>query len=128
MWNIPFSTLTITAGGVTTREILADAALTALARTLITETGTAGNADGCHIDVPGMVDKMVAATSTMGPYRPSMLIDYENKVPLEVEAILGEPVRRATALNVPVPTMETQYRLVAFLDRLNRSEVEPFIS
>jgi hypothetical protein len=37
---------------------------------------------------------------------------------------LGEPVRRAAALNVLAPVMETQYRLVAFLDRLNRGEIQ----
>ena len=75
-----------------------------------------------------MVRKMMADTGTMGPYRPSMLIDYELKRPLEVEAILGEPVRRARQLNVPVPTIETQYRLVSFLDRLNRGEVRAGIA
>ena len=59
----------------------------------------------------------------MGPYRPSMLIDYQCKRLLEVEAILGEPVRRARNLGVAVPTMATQYRLVAFLDRWNRREM-----
>jgi len=120
MWNIPFSTLAVTAGGVTTDRILADADLTELARTLIVETGTAGNADGCAIDIDAMVEKMMANTGTMGAYRPSMLVDYENKLPLEVEAILGEPVRRAAVLGVPVPTIETQYRLAAFLDHMNR--------
>lgn len=123
MWNIPFSTVAVSAGAVTTREILADPGLVALARRLIIETGTAGNADGCHIDVPTMLDKMMANTATMGPYRPSMLIDYQERRPLEVEAILGEPVRHAARINVPVPTIETQYQLVAFLDRLNRGEI-----
>jgi 2-dehydropantoate 2-reductase len=124
MWNIPFSTLAITAGGVTTREILADEGLSLLARRLIVETGTAGNADGCSLDIPAMLEKMMANTATMGAYRPSMLVDYQNKLPLEVEAILGEPVRRANALGVPAPMMEMQYRLTAFLDKLNRGELE----
>lgn len=124
MWNIPFSTLTVTAGGVTTQEIMDDPGLRELARRLIVETGTAGNADGCCIDIAGMCDKMMSNTATMGRYRPSMLVDYETKLPLEVEAILGEPVRRAKRLNVPVPTIETQYYLAAFLDRLNRGEVD----
>ena len=124
MWNIPFSTIAVSAGGVTTREILADPGLAQLARTLIVEVGTAGNADGCTIDIDAMLTKMIANTSTMGSYRPSMLVDYHKKLPLEVEAILGEPVRRAAALNVLVPAMETQYRLVAFLDRLNRGEIQ----
>lgn len=123
MWNIPFSTLAITGGGVTTREIMEDAGLRTLAEKLIVETGTAGNADGCEIDVDAMLAKMITNTATMGSYKPSMLIDYLKKQPLEVEAILGEPVRRANVLNVPVPTIETQYHLTAFLDRLNRGEV-----
>lgn len=124
MWNIPFSTLCVTAGGVTTREIMTDDGLRLLAERLIVETGTAGNADGCSIDVPATLAKMMANTATMGPYRPSMLVDYQNKLPLEVEAILGEPVRRASGLGVCVPTIEAQYRLAAFLDRLNRGEAE----
>ncbi len=123
MWNIPFSTVAVTAGSVTTREIMADTGLHALAESLMVETGRAGNADGCHIAIEAMVEKMFANTATMGPYKPSMLLDYRNKRPLEVEAILGEPVRRARALGVAVPTMQTQYVLCAFLDRLNRGEV-----
>ena len=123
MWNIPFSTLCITAGAVTTREVMGDPGLRMLAERLIVETGTAGNADGCEIDIPATLAKMMANTATMGAYRPSMLVDYQNRLPLEVEAILGEPVRRANALGVPVPVMETQYRLTAFLDLLNRGEV-----
>ncbi len=123
MWNIPFSTLCISAGGVTTAEILADAGLRELARRLIVETGEAGNAEGCRIDVSGMLERMMQNTATMGRYRPSMLIDYQEGRPLEVEAILGEPVRRARAAGCPVPTMEAQYHLVSFLDRLRRGPV-----
>jgi 2-dehydropantoate 2-reductase len=123
MWNIPFSTLTITAGGVTTHEIVNDPGLRKLAWTLMQETARAGNAHGCTIDVAGMTDKMMSNTLNMPPYRPSMLVDYLDKQPLEVEAILGEPVRRATAIGVPVPTIETQYHLTSFLDKLNRGVV-----
>ena len=122
-WNVPFNTICVTAGAVTTREILGDAGLSELARALMREVGATAEADGCRIDTQAFSDKMMSDTGTMGPYRPSMLIDYELKRPLEVEAILGEPVRRARQLEVPVPTIETQYRLVSFLDRLNRGEI-----
>jgi 2-dehydropantoate 2-reductase len=124
MWNIPFSTLAVTAGGVTTQDILDDPGLAEMAKRLIVETGQAGNADGCRIDVDRMLSKMMANTATMGRYRPSMLVDYENKLPLEVEAILGEPVRRSGRLNFPVPTVEAQYRLASFLDKQNRGEIK----
>lgn len=119
-WNVPFNTICVSAGAITTREILADEGLRAMAEVLMREVGALAGADGCVFDVDAIVRKMMGDTGTMGAYRPSMLIDFELKRPLEVEAILGEPVRRARKLNVAVPTMETQYRLVAFLDRWGR--------
>lgn len=123
MWNIPFSTLTVTAGGVTTHEIVNDPGLRQLAWTLMQETGRAGNAHGCSIDIAVMTEKMMSNTLDMPPYRPSMLIDYQSRQPLEVEAILGQPVRQAAAVGVPVPTIEAQYHLVSFLDKLNRGQI-----
>jgi 2-dehydropantoate 2-reductase len=125
-WNIPFSTLAVSAGAVTTGQIMEDDGLRDLARALMVETIAGGNAElaeGDRIDTGSLVEKMFANTATMGDYRPSMLIDYVNKLPLEVESILGEPVRRAIAHGVAVPNMAMQYRLVRFLDRLNRGLV-----
>jgi len=121
--NIPFSTLSVTAGGVSTRRILDDEGLRRLAHALMVETIEAGNACGCHIDLEPLVTKMFRYTETMGHYRTSMQIDYEEKRPLEVESILGEPVRRAHAAGMSVPCMTMQYALVRFLDRINRGEL-----
>ncbi len=126
VWNIPFSTLTISAGAVTTGQILEDAGLRGLARLLMDETIAAGNAElppAERMIAGPLIEKMFANTSTMGDYRPSMLVDYVEKRELEVESILGEPVRRAHGRHVPVPHMDMQYRLVSFLDRLNRGRV-----
>ena len=93
-------------------------------RALMVETIAAGNANRCTLDAEPLVEKMFANTATMGDYKPSMLIDYQCKRELEVESILGEPVRRAAALNVAVPHMAMQYRLASFLDRLNRGLIQ----
>jgi 2-dehydropantoate 2-reductase len=127
VWNIPFSTLAVSAGAISTRQIIEDEGLRELARSLMTETVAAGNSEPLvagRIDGEGMIDWMFANTATMGDYHPSMLIDYVEKKPLEAESILGEPVRRAARLGVAVPHMAMQYRLVSFLDRLNRGLVE----
>jgi 2-dehydropantoate 2-reductase len=47
---------------------------------------------------------------------PSMLVDVVNGRRMEVEAILGEPVRIAGRLGVKVPRMETLYALLKGLD------------
>ena len=124
VWNIPFSTLAISAGGVNTHHILEDDGLRNLARELMVETIAAANGHACAIEAGPLIEKMFTTTSTMGPYRPSMLVDYEEKRPLEVEAILGEPVRRARQVGVATPRLEMNYHLVRMLDRINRGELE----
>jgi 2-dehydropantoate 2-reductase len=47
---------------------------------------------------------------------PSMLVDVVNGRRMEVEAILGNPVRIAGKLGVEVPRMETLYALLKGLD------------
>jgi 2-dehydropantoate 2-reductase len=48
----------------------------------------------------------------MGPYKPSSLIDYLAGRDVEVEAIWGEPVRRARAAGASIPKMEMLYALL----------------
>lgn len=45
-------------------------------------------------------------------YRPSMLLDLENGRPLELEVLLGNPVRKAKELGVPTPILNTVYNLL----------------
>lgn len=125
VWNIPFSTLTVSAGSVSTQCILDDPHLRQLAVDLMTETIAAGNADGCAIDREPLIQKMLDNTATMGHYKPSMLLDYLQHRPLEVDTILGEPCRRAQKHNVPAPHLTMQYALVRHLDRLNRDMINP---
>ena len=42
----------------------------------------------------------------MKDYRPSSMIDFVNGCPVEVEAIWGEPLRRAKAAGVSTPKLE----------------------
>jgi 2-dehydropantoate 2-reductase len=67
---------------------------------------------------------MFAQTETMGEYRTSMVLDYVAGRELEVEAILGEPARRAEALGVTAPTVAGLYALVRAADRRNRGLIE----
>jgi 2-dehydropantoate 2-reductase len=60
------------------------------------------------------VDKQFEVTPKMGPYQPSSLIDFLAGREVEVEAIWGEPLRRARAAGVRMPRLEALYaRLVA---------------
>jgi 2-dehydropantoate 2-reductase len=125
-WNIPFNGLSVATGGLGTEAIMRDPALRALAETAMRETVAAGNADlteagqSARLDAGEVVSRLFALTDTMGDYRTSMLIDYLAGAPLEVEAILERPVRRAEALGVPAPVMRALATLVGAHDRRRR--------
>jgi len=56
-------------------------------------------------------------TPKRAAYKPSTLIDFENGKALEIEAIWGEPLRRAAAAGAPTPRLEIIYSLLKSLDR-----------
>jgi 2-dehydropantoate 2-reductase len=64
--------------------------------------------------------EQIRRTETMGAYKPSSLIDFENGRPLELEAIWGEPLRRATAAGARMPRLEELYSSLQALDGRNR--------
>mgnify|MGYP001544456524 FL=1 len=53
--------------------------------------------------------RQVEATYPMGPYKPSSLVDYLAGREVEVEAIWGEPARRARTAGVALPQLEALY-------------------
>jgi 2-dehydropantoate 2-reductase len=127
-WNVPFNGLSVAAGGVGTHTILRDPELRAFAEGAMREVVRAGNADleaagsGARLDEDDVEARMFAQTETMGDYRTSMVIDYVLGRPLESEAILGNPVRRARELGIAAPRMEALYALVRHADLARRGE------
>ena len=123
VWNVPYNGLSVVLNA-TTKELMADETIKARIYTLMTEVIGAANAwvdylsddavSARRIPMTWATD-MLAATKKMKPYRTSMKIDFDEGRPLEVEAILGNAMRAATAVNVNVPEMETLYGQVKAL-------------
>lgn len=122
LWNVPFNGLAVTAGGITTDRIMGDPGLRASAEALMAEVLATGNADlathgqGARLDPAVDIPAMLRATEAMAVYRPSTMIDFVEGRPLEVDAIFGEPLRRAAALSVPVPRLHVLTTLMRALD------------
>ena len=53
----------------------------------------------------------------MGAYRSSMQIDRQEGRPMEVESILGEPLRQARRAGVNTPNLEMLYHMAWLIDR-----------
>jgi 2-dehydropantoate 2-reductase len=116
VWNIPFNGLSILAGGIDTAAILADKDLLRSTRALMDEVIAAANKCGHQLE-RAAADEQMRRTETMGAYKPSTLIDFENGKALEVEAIWGEPLRRAAAAGAPTPQLQILYSLLKSLER-----------
>ncbi|KPM38650.1 hypothetical protein AK830_g7901 [Neonectria ditissima] len=64
-------------------------------------------------DLPsGIQDQMVALTPKETYLKPSMQVDAQRGRPMEIEVILGNPLRVARDLLVPAPTLTTLYSLL----------------
>jgi len=104
VWNIPFNGLAIARGGITTDKLCANPALAAEVRELMREVQHAAAAFGFAIP-DEFLKLQFDVTPPMGAYPPSSLVDYLAGREVEVDAIWGEPLRRAQAAGVAVPRL-----------------------
>ncbi len=121
IWNIPFNGLSILAGGIDTAAIVRDEHLRQLTLDLMEEIIEAAN----HCRHPLAQDawrEHIKRSEKMSGYKPSTLQDWESGKPLEIEAIWGEPVRRAVAAGGQMPRTEMIYELLKALDHTRRSK------
>jgi 2-dehydropantoate 2-reductase len=120
IWNIPFNGLSIVAGGIDTAAIVNEENLRQLTLALMGEVIAAANKCG-HALPSDAWRKHIERTESMSGYKPSTLSDLEAGRALEVEAIWGEPIRRAAAAGAQMPRTEMIYVLLKELDARRRS-------
>jgi 2-dehydropantoate 2-reductase len=115
VWNISFNGLAVAAGGIDTEKILTDPELYKEIRALMYEVIAAANECGFPLE-NAVADEQLRLTRSIGTYKPSTLVDFEAGNPLELEAIWGEPLRRAKAAGAEVPRLEKLYSVLKTLD------------
>jgi len=127
VWNIPFNGLSVILNA-TTDEMMSNDHAHLLVKELMQEVidgaaaclGALSPQEERRIPQDFM-GQMLEHTAKMKPYRTSMKIDYDERRPLEVEAIFGNPLRAAEAVNKPLPQISTLYRQLKFLDERLRN-------
>lgn len=118
VWNIPYNGLSVVLDA-TTDELMANQYTRSLVEQLMREVVV--GAARCDRIIPDhFIQTMLDYTEKMTPYRTSMKIDYDEKRPLEVEAIFGNPLRVASAAGTDLPLISMLYRQLKFLDAKNR--------
>ncbi len=122
-WNAPYNPLSVIGGGINTAQIMGYAPMAALVKEIMEEVRALSIADGHGFD-PEYIEGQLQTTLKMTPYKPSMLLDYEARRPMEVEAILGNALKVADRLGVPVPHLRTVYAILSLMDKNNLTSRE----
>ncbi|MCP3965439.1 MAG: 2-dehydropantoate 2-reductase [Lentisphaerae bacterium] len=118
VWNLPYNPVSVIAGGVDTRVISSTPELEKICENLMVEVCQAAKA--CGKELPeDIVQRNLEYTRNFPPYRTSMLLDYENKRPMEVEAIVGNALRLAQVKGLKLPYLETTYALLRSVNKIN---------
>ena len=121
VWNVPMSGLSVVLDA-DTQALMTDPHTRALAEDIMHEVVAGARACGRHIH-DSFVRKMIDMTVAMPPYRASMKIDYDDGKPMEVEAIYGNPLRKARTAGAVLPLVETLYRQLKFLDDASTRDI-----
>lgn len=109
IWNAPFNPLSVLSGGLPTLDILQTQEL--FVRSIMQEVCDIAAAAG-HPLPEDIASINIKHTYAMPPYKTSMLLDYENGLPMETEAILGNALRAAQRLGIAAPHLESVYALM----------------
>ena len=115
-WNTVFNPISALGGGLGTRDILGSDATTRFVKEAIAEVCAIARATG-HPLADETVEKQIAGTLRMPNYISSMGQDLLAGRPMETEALLGNAVRIARRLAVPVPRLEALYALLLMLEQ-----------
>jgi 2-dehydropantoate 2-reductase len=115
MWNVPFNPLSVILDA-STEALVTDPSTVALIGTLMAEVAAASAAEGRALpdDLP---EQLLAATRRMAPYATSMKLDADAGRAMEVDAMLGEPLRRAARSGTAMPATAVLRDQLQFLDR-----------
>ncbi|KAF9476059.1 6-phosphogluconate dehydrogenase C-terminal domain-like protein [Pholiota conissans] len=116
----------------TTADLISTYTIPAIRATL-EELITLGRALGFPDSPEGLpssvVDRVIESTRVLhikadSTHVPSMLLDAQKGLPIEVEVIIGEVVRMAKAHNVSVPRIETLYALLLIVQNQILRKIE----
>ncbi len=116
VWNAPFNPLSVLGNAASTKEIMQNEMTGKLARNIMQEIVKLAAKDGCLLS-PQVIDQNLQDTLKMRPYKTSMLLDFENKRSMEVEAILGNAYNLAQEYKLSLPYLETIYSLLVLVNQ-----------
>ena len=110
IWNAAFNPVSVL-GLANTQQILTSPQSRLLLKGIMSEILAIANSRGLGLSEE-LIEQNIRVTEEFPPYKTSMLLDFEAHRPLEIESILGNPIRLAKESGVLVPHLETLQALL----------------
>jgi 2-dehydropantoate 2-reductase len=120
VWNIPYNGLSVVLDA-TTQELMVNLDSRTLVEQLMKEVLLGATTSKRSIP-EAFIQEMLDHTEKMEPYRTSMKIDYDEHRPMEVEAILGNPLCSAQDRGIELPQVSMLYQQLKFLNARNTQD------
>lgn len=118
VWNAPFNPISVLSG-CTTDKMVGTSSIESVVRSVMKEVVMLARAEGCPLR-ESIIEDHIKATKVMKPYKTSMLLDYEAGRPMEIEAILGNAIRKADQLGINVPHLKTLYGILSIVEQCRK--------
>lgn len=119
VWNIPYNGLSVVLDA-RTDQLMANNHTRTLVEQLMWEVAV--GAKSCDRMISDhFIELMLDYTLKMKPYRTSMKIDYDEKRPMEVETMFGNPLNLARQNGIDLPKITMLYQQLKFSDEKNRA-------
>lgn len=118
VWNAPFNSLSVLLDALP-QDLIAIPETKDLVAAIMGEVQAGATSQGRHIP-DASLQTSIDLTRHMTPYRTSMKLDHDHKRPMELEAIMGNPIKAAAVQGVDLPIMTTLYRQLCFIEARNQ--------
>ena len=116
VWNVAWNSLTTLTLLDTHAWLSSSEDAVPLTRTLMKEVIDVARALEVPLDYE-LIDKLLKRIMSIATTTTSMRTDYENGRPMEVDIILGYPVKKGRELGIDVKTLETIYVLLTAVNK-----------
>jgi len=108
VWNIPYNGLSVVLNQ-TTDVMMADHETRRRIERVMHEVQAAALAVDDKVIKDDFIETMLGYTAKMEPYKTSMMLDFEAGRAMEIEAIVGDPLRAGLAGGVKLPEVAALY-------------------
>ncbi|PVU86613.1 hypothetical protein BB560_006638 [Smittium megazygosporum] len=122
IWNIAINPLSVLCGGAEMRSMVSDPKVRKLLRDVMTEGNTIAEAYLKKPIFEGPIQEifetqLLDVLNRNKPIYASMVGDFENKSPMEIQVIVRNPIEVAKSLGIKTPVLDAIYAMLSFIEK-----------